>query len=91
MKKINVLKSISKEFKISLDDQELFTKFYNENNKLSDNDFYEKFKVEFPWVEYAYKHQNIARQRKIENHLLFFKVLTIISIVLGFIAAIFSL
>ena len=84
MEKLDVLKSISKEFNISLDDQELLAKFQKENTELNDFDFYEKFKVEFPWVEYAYKHQSLVRQRRIDNHLLFFKILTIISLIIGF-------
>ena len=88
MKKLDVLRSISKNFNISLDDQELFTKFLNENNELNDHDFFEKFKIEFPWVDYTYKSQNILRQKRIDNHLLFFKVLTIISLVIGFLSVI---
>lgn len=88
MNKSNVLKAISKEFKISLDDQELFTKFLNENNQLGDSEFYNKFKVEFPWVEYTYKYQNLVRQRKIEGHLLFFKVIAIISLIIGFLSVV---
>jgi len=91
MKKSNLLKAIGKELKLSYEDQEQFSNFFNENNKLKDDEFYKNFKSTFPWVDYKFKYENLVRQRRIDNHLLFFKVITIISIVIGLISALLTL
>ena len=91
MKKSSVLQSISKELQLSYENQELFTKFLNKNNQLSDLEFYKEFKINFPWIDYAFKYQNLVRQKRIDNHLLFFKVIVIISMIFGFISALFYL
>jgi hypothetical protein len=79
-----VLKEIADELEIGYEEQRLFTEFLDENSKLNNDEFYKKFEASFSWVEYLFKCQNLIRQRKIESHLKFFKVLTIISMIIVF-------
>ena len=83
MKRSDNLKEISKQLKLSYEDQGSFTDFLESNDQLNDDEFYKKFESTLLWVKYKFKSQNLAKQNSINNHLLFFKVIVIISLVIG--------
>lgn len=88
MEKEIVLQALTKELRISKDNVELLANFLKENKDLGEYEFYEKLNKTFPWLELTFKYNYTLNLNRIEKHLFFFKVLAIISIVVGIIAAI---
>lgn len=86
MKRENVLQAITKELGIGKEKAELLIMFAKENKELEEYEFYEKLKKTFPWLELTFKYKDSLNLNKIERHLSFFKVLSIISIIIGVIA-----
>ena len=86
MKRETVLKAISEQLGFNRESMELLAEFYKENKELSEFEFYEKLQKTFPWFELSFKYQNALKLNKIEKHLFFFKVLTIVSLVFGAVA-----
>ena len=88
MERENVLSAITKELGIGEANAKLLANFTEENKELGEFEFYDKLKKTFPWFELAFRYKNLSNLSKIEKHLYFFKMLTIISIVFGVIALI---
>jgi hypothetical protein len=91
MKRETVLKALTKELKIGVENAELLSNFLKENKELEEFEFYEKLKRTFPWFELTFKYNNASNLNRIERHLYFFKVLAIISIVISVVSAIIIL
>jgi len=87
MEKNTLLKNLTETVFIDNDVKHKLDEFYKANNHLPDNDFYEQFNKTFPWIEYHLKLSSIWRLKRIDNHLMFFKVITIISIIVSIIIA----
>lgn len=91
MTRESVLKVIVKELNIGREDAQLLATFLKENKDLNDFEFYEKLNKSFPWLELAFKYKYVSNLNKIESHLIFFKVLAIISIIIGVISVLILL
>lgn len=87
MNKKDVLSNITNLFALKADSKKALVDFYNENKDIPDNEFYQKLNTSLPWVDYSFKLENLWRLKRIDNHLLFFKVITIISIIIGVLIA----
>lgn len=88
---INLLLEVCKA-KLNDDEKQRLTDFIKTNqNKKDDFEFYETLKTEFPWIELLISYTKTSSLIKIENYLYFFKVLTIIGLVIAFIFALNTL
>ena len=65
--------------------------FIEENKDVKDSDFFENLKIQFPTLEYTFKLNEAINLRKTTDHLYYFKVLSIILMVLGIIGAMLSI
>ena len=88
MKREIVIKALIDDLGISKSDIELLVNFHNENENVDDYEFYEKLNKTFPLLELTFSHNYVLNLSRIEKHLFFFKVLTIISIIVGVIVTI---
>jgi hypothetical protein len=88
MNKEKLMKSIINELKFHDND---FLLFIEENKDVKDSDFFENLKIQFPTLEYTFKLNEAINLRKTTDHLYYFKVLSIILMVLGIIGAMLSI
>lgn len=90
MKRLDLIKGFYEDLGVFDPIRKIMIDFVNDNTEIPDTLFYEKFAEKFPWVDYAIKRKQTKCLRSIDNSLTFFKILTIISIIVALIVAVNS-
>jgi hypothetical protein len=89
MKRVDFLNSIVKHLQIY--DKDVVAKFSDyatQNQSLNEKEFYQGIKENFPWLEYEFKRKQTETLNKIANCMVFFVVITVISIIIAVVVAV---